>query len=55
LIAACRAYVDFARSRPERYRAMFGGAHDPGGGGFAVAAVLESHRPVRNGRGKIIA
>ena len=29
LVAACRAYVDFARSRPERYRAMFGGAHDP--------------------------
>jgi AcrR family transcriptional regulator len=28
LIAACRAYVDFARSRPQRYRAMFG-AHDP--------------------------
>jgi AcrR family transcriptional regulator len=29
LIAACRAYVDFARSRPERYRAMFAGAHHP--------------------------
>lgn len=28
LAAACRAYVDFAGSHPERYRAMFNGAHD---------------------------
>jgi AcrR family transcriptional regulator len=28
LVAACRAYIDFARSHPERYRAMFAGAHD---------------------------
>lgn len=29
LVAACRAYVDFADSRPERYRAMFDCAHAP--------------------------
>jgi AcrR family transcriptional regulator len=31
LDAACRAYVDFADSHPERYRTMFGGIHNPGG------------------------
>jgi hypothetical protein len=34
---------------------MFGVLAIAGGGGFAVAAVLESRRLVRNGRGKIIA
>jgi AcrR family transcriptional regulator len=29
LQAACRAYVDFAGSHPERYRTMFGGGHRP--------------------------
>lgn len=29
LDAACRAYVDFADSHPERYRTMFGGSHHP--------------------------
>lgn len=29
LDAACRAYVDFAARHPERYRAMFGGIHQP--------------------------
>ncbi|MHA6619333.1 TetR/AcrR family transcriptional regulator [Pseudonocardia sp. DLS-67] len=29
LVAACRAYVDFADSHPERYRAMFDRAHAP--------------------------
>jgi AcrR family transcriptional regulator len=29
LVAACRAYVDFAGRHPERYRTMFGGVHDP--------------------------
>lgn len=29
LVAACRAYVDFADSRPQRYRAMFDRAPDP--------------------------
>ena len=31
LDAACRAYVEFAGSHPERYRTMFDGSHQPAG------------------------
>lgn len=38
LLAVCHAYLDFARSRPQRYRTMFGGVWTPTPGESSIVA-----------------